>query len=1038
MNKEALQRYVKGPLEFLKQACFAESQLIEDIWVKECGYNQWNRRNEKTGWKPFDQSRGFGGHEYHCLLRTEVDIPKLWNDRSVRLRVHTGADDIWNNDNPQFLLFLNDELSSGLDVQHREAELPDTPTVSIVLYSYVNTNKPNVFLTISLYAVNTELESLVYDFCLAYETALTVEEFSEAYLILSEACLDTLRAIDLTSLEALQNQQMLSHARKKMMLHLSRFGDSGRMNLALTGHSHIDMAWLWTLEQTREKSLRSYATVLSLMDRYPHYIFSSSQMQLLAFIKQDFPSLFARIKERVLEGRWEVEGAMWVESDAILTSGESLTRQIFWGKRWVKEEFGKDQKVLWLPDCFGFPATLPQIMAGTNLSYFVTTKLGWNETNRMPHDLFRWEGLDGSEVLAYFVSSSDYEPIGAYPKKPGNETTYNGVFTPSQLLGTWQRFSDREMLPTLLYLYGYGDGGGGPTKEMLEREERLVGGYPGLPGVTTSTVRSFLESIDVPNDSLATWFGELYLEYHRGTYTTMAEVKRLNRSCEQSAMQAEFFSSLLWLLGQDAYPHAAFEQTWKQLLLNQFHDILPGSSIKEVYDLALQQQENSLQTFTKYSRHAMEHIASLIAQTPADVVVFNTLGHNQSGLCKVSGCNATTVQDVQGIMLPSFHDGNDLYFVCTDVPSKGWKRLVLGTACEQVPSAFSWQERSLETPYYLVRFASDGTLSRLYDKEGKCEVLAPGGKGNIVTLSVDYPKEYDAWNIGKQGKDMRYCLDSETEYMVVANNALFFTIQWSQSWGKSLFVCQTTFYAHSKRIDFTLSCDFQEDQLMLRSEFQVDIRSPKASYDIAYGVCERTTHTNTSWDEAQFEVPAHKWVDLSDESYGVALMSKQNYGYAAKRNTLSLSLLRAPSHPNGTADRGEHHFTYALYPHEGRYQEAKVIEEGYALHQPLLAVKTEQHNGILSSEASLVSCPDTGIVLETVKKCEDRDSLLIRVLQLNGKRVKSHLHSLFPVLEAYQCNLLEERLSQLACNDKGVALSLRPHEIQTIELVLKH
>lgn len=1037
MNKEALQRYVKGPLTFLKRACFAESMSVENIWVKECGYHQWNRRYEETGWKPFDQNQGFGGHEYHCLLRTEVAIPKEWNDKLVRLRVQTGADDIWNNDNPQFLLFLNDKLSSGLDVQHIEAELPDTSTVSIVLYSYVNTHKPNVFLDMSLYAVNTELEALVYDLDLAYETALTVEEFSEAYLILSEACIKTLQATNLTSLEVLQDQQRISHVRKRMMLQLACYEDSGRMNLVLTGHSHIDMAWLWTLEQTREKSLRSYATVLSLMDRYPHYIFSSSQMQLLAFIKQDFPSLFARIKERVLEGRWEVEGAMWVESDTILTSGESLTRQIYWGKRWVKEQFGKDQSVLWLPDCFGFPATLPQIMAGTNLSYFVTTKLGWNETNRMPHDIFRWQGLDGSEVLAYFVSSSDYEPIGSYPKKSGHETTYNGVLSPSQLLGTWQRFSDQDELSTLLYLYGYGDGGGGPTKEMLEREERLVAGYPGLPSITTSTVRNFLENIDVSNDSLSAWFGELYLEYHRGTYTTMAEVKRLNRSCEQSAMQAEFFSSLLWLLGQDEYPHETFERAWKQLLLNQFHDILPGSSIKEVYDLTLHQQENSLQMFSKYSLRAMEHIASLIAQAPDDVVVFNTLGYSRSGLCKVSECNATTVRDVQGTKLPSFNDGNNLYFICSNVPSKGWKRLTFGMEPEQIPSVFSWQESILETPHYLVEFAPDGTLSRLYDKEGECEVLAPDGKGNILTLSVDYPKEYDAWNIGKQGKDMQYRVDSETEYMVIANNALFFTIQWSQSWGKSLFVNQATFYAHSRSIDFTLYCDYQEDHLMLRSEFQVDIRSPKASYDIAYGVCERTTHTNTSWDEAQFEVPAHKWVDLSDESYGVALMSKQNYGYAAKGNTLSLSLLRTPSHPNGTADRGKHYFTYALYPHAGRYQEANVIEEGYSLHQSLIVVKPEQGKGKLSSEASLVTCPNAGIVLETVKKCEARDSLLIRVLQLNGKRVRSHLHSSFPVLEAYQCNLLEERLTQLTCDNEGVAISLHPHEIQTIELVFQ-
>jgi alpha-mannosidase len=1037
MNKEALRHYVEGPLKQLKEIDGSDTLPIQEIWIKECDYHQWERRHEQSGWKPFHQSQGFGGHEYHCLLRCEVIVPEQWKGKTVRLRVQTGANDIWNNNNPQFLLFLNDELSCGLDVRHTEADLPDAEQVSIVLYAYTNTQKPDVFLSLEVYAVNLEREALLYDLELAYETALTLEEFSEAYLLLSEAVIKTVQSVDFSSMKALQDEGMLSMARSIMKQHLARYQDANRMQLSLTGHSHIDMAWLWILEQTREKSLRSYATVLSLMERYPSYIFSSSQMQLLEFVKTDYPSLFNRIKERVLEGRWEVEGAMWVESDTILTSGESLVRQIFWGKRWVRDEFGMDQNVLWLPDCFGFPATLPQIMKGTNLSYFVTTKMGWNETDRMPHDLFHWKGLDGSQVLAYFVSSKDYESIASYPKRGGNETTYNGVLSPSQLLGTWQRFSDKECTDTLMYLYGYGDGGGGPTKEMLEREKRLREGYPGLPKVHSGTVKAYLQEMDKKAEVSASWFGELYLEYHRGTYTTMTQVKQLNRHCEQSAMQAEFFLSLLYLYTKQDYPHASFEQAWKQLLLNQFHDILPGSALKEVYELTLLQQRDSLDTFTRHAENAMHQLSSLIARSDSDVVVFNTLGHQRSGLCRIEGCSAAGAYDEKGLPLPSFHDGKNLYFHCTAVPAKGWKRFVLSAYKPPQEKPFTWNHCTLESPHYTAVFTQNGRFSRLYDKSSGYEVLAPGREGNVLMLACDYPKDYDAWNIGKQGKDMYYEVAGEAQYTVVANNALFFTLEWQLSFGSSSFTQRATFHTHEKRIDFTLVADYHEDHLMLRSLFTVDVHAPRASYDIAYGVCERTTHTNTSWDVAQFEVPAHKWVDLSDESYGVTLLSKQSYGYSAKDNTISISLLRSPTYPNKIADRGMHTLHYALYPHKGRYQGAKVIEEGYHLHQPLLAVKASQAKAMLPPVASVVSCPDENLVIETVKKSEDRDSLLIRILQLNGKRVTSSIRTELPIKEAYQCNLLEERLQKISWNDEGVAVRLRPHEIQTIELIFE-
>ncbi|MFA6688768.1 MAG: alpha-mannosidase [Sphaerochaetaceae bacterium] len=1036
MTKQALQRYVHGPLDRLRQARFATNLPVRDILYKESGYHQWERRSDSEGWKPFDPGIGFGGHEYHCLFKTRILIPESWSDAPVRLRVRTGADDIWNNDNPQFLVFLDGNLVCGLDVRHVEVDLPAKRETMVVLYAYVNARKPDVFLDMDIYRVSPQLEALVYDLSLAYETALTVEEGSEAFLILSDACMRTVRAVDFSSVETIWDETKIACAATVLAEALAVPSATGRMHVAACGHSHIDMAWLWTLAQTREKSIRSYATVLYLMDRYPEYRFSSSQMQLLDFLKRDEPSLFARIKARVLEGRWEVEGAMWVESDAILTSGESLTRQIYWGKRWVKETFGKDQKILWLPDSFGFPATLPQIMAASGLSYFVTTKLGWNETNRMPHDMFAWKGLDGSKVLAYFVSGKDYESLAAYPKKPGNETTYNGILTPSQLLGTWQRFADADRMDTLLYLYGYGDGGGGPTKEMLEYEKRLSGGYPGLPDIHTSTALEFLERSAPSLDSLSQWYGELYLEYHRGTYTTMADIKRLNRACEQAAIQAEFFSSLLWSCDRNVpYPHAEYERAWKQLLLNQFHDILPGSAIAEVYELAERQLEEVLAIFETQATSARKALSDMIAVSHDDVIVFNSLGHCRTGLCLLEDTDCDAVYDMEGHRLVSARNGRNLWFLCHDVPAKGWRRYVLGHDSQESCSSFSWDGTCLDTPFYTVELDSDGTIRRLYDKDAEREVLAEGGRGNILSLTVDYPKEYDAWNIGKQ-RDMVQRLGGTVSYEVEEDSALRFTLRWKSTWGRSSFSQMMTCYAHDRRIDFRLDCDYQEEHLMLRTEFQVDVEAPRASYDIAYGVCERSTHSNTSWDEAQFEVPAHKWVDLSEETYGAALMSRQSYGYSAKGNRLALSLLRSPSYPNPKADRGSHSFVYALYPHPGRYLDGKVIEHGYELHQALVPVRPDCALMRLSGQGSLVSCDSDDLVIETVKKCEDRDSLILRILQLNGRRTSALLSSCLPIEGAFDCDLLERRLGVLDVRDGCVAISLKPHEIRTVELVV--
>lgn len=1037
MTKQQLQLFVQGPLQVLNQSRYAQMLDVQDLQYKTCAYHDWGVRLEADGWLPFDRSRGFGGREYHALFKTALKVPPSWMGGKVRLKVETGSSDIWNFNNPQFLVYLNYKLSCGFDVRHTEVDLPDMEDVELVLYCYVSSEKQDVFLDVSIYLVNEELEAFVYDLGLAYETAMTVEYDSEAYITLSKACIEAVKAVDFSSLKALQNVSMLTKARAVLSQILSSGTSPSKAKVAVVGHSHIDMAWLWTVDQTREKGIRSYATVLSLMEQYPDYVFSSSQMQLLAFIKADMPSLYDRIKARIDEGRWEVEGGMWVESDTILTSGESLVRQFYWGKKWMRDEYGKESVVLWLPDCFGFPATLPQIMKGAGISYFVTTKLGWNETNRFPHDVFAWQGLDGSRVLSYLVSTTDYESLASYPKKTSNETTYNGVLTPSQILGTRQRFQDKALCSSNLHLYGYGDGGGGPTKQMLENHQRMKTGLPGLPKTYSSTVRSFLDTVrnEVPDPPV--WAGELYLEYHRGTYTTMAEVKRLNRLCEQKAFASEFFCCLAWALdGKQRYPHQSFEAAWKLLALNQFHDILPGSSIKEVYETTIPQLTQITTTFDEAASQARSFLASNIAKAAEDVVVFNTLDFVRNDLCTIEAASYCSIHDETGRRLPSCKQGSKLHFIACKVPSKGWKRYRLGNEHAESESPFSWAEPNLSTPYYEATFAKDGSLARLYDKQQRREVFAQGKRGNVLSLSVDLPKEFDAWNIGKQGALMQYALDGEVRYRVLSCSEVGITLEGTWTWLKSTYRQRITFGAHSKRIDFNLHVDWREDHLMLRTAFDVDVRAMRASYDIAFGVCERSTHTNTSWDEVQFEVPAHKWVDLSEKTHGVALLSKQSYGYSAKGNTLTLSLLRAPTYPSPQADRGEHDFSYALLPHAGGYEQGKVIEEGYALHQSLIAERSEQVCDKLDDHFSLVEATGDGVVIETIKKCEERASLILRLISMAGRDGVCTLRSALAVKQVWICNLVEERLEQLSVAGQMVEIAMKGHEIVSVELVL--
>lgn len=1032
MHKQGLEERLALPLQMLQQACRRTTVPIGQIEKKNCHYHQWDMINKEDGWESFDSDTAFGGKDSHWIFRTTVEVPSTLQGHLLRCSVKTGATDIWNYNNPQCLAFVNRQLVCGLDVCHTTFLLPDIKNMELAFYCYASTAKPDIFLTIQVYEHKQELEQLSIDLKLALETALLMEEDSPSYLLLSKACLAALEELDLRQLEGPSFDASVRRATKVIN---SLVGTRSPLRVSVVGHSHIDMAWLWTLDQTREKAIRSFATVLHLMKQYPEYHYTCSQPQLLELVQKDQPQLFAQILARVSEGRWEIEGGMWVESDTILTTGESLVRQIFWGKQWIQNMTGKESKVLWLPDCFGFPATLPQIMEGCDLSYFVTSKLGWNEQNRIPHDVFTWEGLDGSSVLAYLLSSKNYEPPGVYPKNQSNETTYNGLLNSSQILGTWQRFQDKDTTNQTLHLYGYGDGGGGPTSEMLEHQRRFAQGYPGVPITTQTTVRQFFSNLEQNIGDIACWHGELYLEYHRGTYTTLVESKRLNALCEKTAMTTESLCTISWLSCLSEYPHAKLEKAWKQVLLNQFHDILPGSSIQEVYTQSHADLRQALATFEEASSDALLQLTSHLELSSEEVVVFNPVCNECSEIVSFPVKSDYSIEDLQGKLLTSWYDGSSLHFLATELPSKGWKTYRLVDRIEPLPNPFSYSEGILCTPFYELEITDDLTLRSLFDKGEGRQVLSEGSEGNVLRLYADYPAKYDSWNLGKQGLDQNWTVEGQGTVEMTACNPLFCTLSVERTYLKSTYKQSITCYAHQRRIDFSLCVDWQEDHLLLRTLFPVDVLASRASYQIAYGVCERTTHSNTSWDTAAFEVPAHRWVDVSEEGYGVALLSEHSFGYSVKNGVLSVSLVRSPSYPYEQADRGGHQFSYSLLPHKGRYQESDVVPTSYVLqYKPLVRQGTGKRS-LLPKRFSAFSIEQNHVVCETVKKAEDRDSALLRLVEMDGRRGFCTVHSPYKILEAWQCNLLEQRLTKLEHNPHQVAFHIKGHQIKTLELV---
>mgnify|MGYP003466207090 CR=1 FL=1 len=996
--------------------------------------------NENTPWIDFRAGKMLWGEpDQWAWFRQTITIPEDFAGEDIWYAVFPYTTDIdWHWGHPQAQLFVNGKCVFGIDCNHRKylllknAKGGETLEIAIKVYSDLTYFAGQMTMSAKLQVMRPRVYELYQSLAVpmravsymnsdSIERVEIVKKLNQAMNILnigedpdSDAFLDSV-------------------AETEEFLRTELYGtmrSGSEPVLWSIGHSHIDVAWQWTYHVSRNKAARTFATNLRLLEENPDYLFMSSQPVLYEYVKEDQPELYEQVKQRIAEGRWEPEGGMYVESDTNLTGGESLVRQFLVGKRFFRKEFGKDNKILWLPDVFGYSANLPQICKRSGIDYFYTTKIGWNEYNKFPYDTFRWRGLDGSTVLTHFGCAIQYADI-----ETDWMTTYNPSLEPSFVLGAWRRYQQKDINRDLLYDFGYGDGGGVPTQEMIDYGRRFQAGIPGCPTVKFAKTLDYFKHLeaDVADDPhLPEWDGEMYLEFHRGTYTSQGKTKKNNRRSEQLYHDVENLWSFAKLLNADgSYPAEKLEENWKLILLNQFHDVLPGSSIAKVYEDAQQHYDQILGQGGQMRDEAASLLASMVRTEDDSVVVFNTMSFERSPVVICDDMIEGLV-DADGNAIPcqKTHDGKTV-FIAPNVPAKGWKTFRIGAAAPAA-EAVHVSASGMETDGLRVSFDEKMHITSLYSKAAGRETLPQGTVSGRLIAYDDVARNDDNWNVQAYYHEKYRVIDDVTNVQVLESGPVRGVLCVDRKFRSSSLRTYIIAYAGSDALQFDYEIDWQEHNLFVKAEHPVDVNAKNASYEIQFGYVQRPVHKNTLWDFARFEVCGHKYADLSDGGFGMAILNDCKYGFDATRNSLNITLLKCSTYPDKQADIGHHSFSYALYPHDGDLLAARVRDRAYDFNFHAPAVQVPVQQGVLPGEMSVLSVSAPNVVIETVKKAEDSDDIVIRMYEAENKKTECVLHTAFALSGCVETNLMEEPEQELPVDGNTVALSFRPFEIKTV------
>jgi alpha-mannosidase len=770
------------------------------------------------------------------------------------------------------------------------------------------------------------------------------------------------------------------------------------------GHAHLDVAWLWPLAETERKIARTLASQLALMAQYPEYRFLQSQPYLYHAVKVRYPELYARVKAAVEAGQLIPEGATWVEPDTNIPGGESLIRQFIHGRRFFEEEFGVACKLLWLPDVFGYSGALPQIMRECGIRYFSTHKIFWsyNGGDPFPYNTFTWEGIDGSEVLVHLHND--------YSSRTG----------PAAVIQRWNERVQKDGFSTRLLPFGWGDGGGGPTRDHLEFLRR-EGDLEGVPKVEIASPLAYFEDQEARGWPDERYVGELYFQAHRGTYTSQARTKRGNRKSELALREAEMWGSAAAVLGRFTFSPETLREAWTTVLLNQFHDILPGSSIHRVYAEAEAAYAKVIRTAKQVARQAA---GSILADAPVALTVFNSLSWERVVLIPLpEGFDGAV--GAAGASLPlQIIDGT--VFVEVTVPPCGWTILRPGPGVEP-ENRLRATERLLENDRLRVTFDDRGEIVEIFDKEAGCNLAA--GLCNSFRMYRDVPSSWDAWDIDSVYVSTPVELDAAAQIEVVAAGPLVARLRITRRLHESTVTQEVSLRRGSRRVDFDTVVDWQERHKLLKVNFSVNVHANEAIHEIQFGHIRRPNHTSRQFDADRFEVPAHKWTALAEEGRGCAVLDDCKYGVNVLGNSINLTLLKSALAPDMAADRGRQAFTYAFYAWNGSFAASDVVRQAYDLNCPVLVVSGA------AGERSLFRVDAPNVFIETVKPAEDGSGdLIVRLYEAKRTATRCTLVTSLPVASAKQANMLEEIESPLRCESGEIPLDFRPFEVKTLRL----
>ncbi|KAJ5768558.1 hypothetical protein N7533_001141 [Penicillium manginii] len=902
--------------------------------------------------------------------------------------------------------------------------------------------RPDKYYTLSkaqITAVNLAARGLFYDFWIIGDAAREFPgdswEAHEANMV-GNAMIDAFIAGD-------GSNESIQEARKIAQKYIGDKVDSSDVYAPDTapfvyaiGHCHIDTCWLWPWAETKRKVARSWSNQCDLMDRYPEHRFACSQAQQFKWLKEYYPSVFDRVKRWVRKGHFHPIGGSWVEHDTNMPSGESLVRQFLYGQRFFESHFGKRSTTFWLPDTFGYSTQIPQICRLAGMSRFFTQKLSWNNINNFPHTTFQWVALDGSQVLCHMAPAETY--------------TAEAHFGDLKRSVTQHKSMDKDK--SSLLVFGKGDGGGGPTFGHLEKLRRArglsdkVGTLPRVKmGDSVDDFFDKLEANAASGTEFATWYGELYFELHRGTYTTQANNKRNNRKSEFLLREIEFLATLATvhsLKKEYSYPKKDIDDMWEGVLLCQFHDCLPGSSIEMCYDDSDKLYAEVFETGTKLRKDALAALG-ITGQNSKDLVALNTLPWPRTEVVKIPESMTSSNASKYALV-----NGSTGVVQCRPVD---FKTTASVTVSEINPGIFRLANSKLRVDI------QDGVILSLYDVEAEREVVAKGGKAGQLVIFDDKPLYWQAWDVEVFHLESRKELSSGKTSIVDSDphrvSVVTETKISENSWIKTTISLSAAVSSESSYVEFESEVEWQETMKFLKVEFPVDVTNTEASYETQYGIVRRPTHYNTSWDMAKFEVCCHKWADLSENGYGVSVLNDSKYGFATCGNLMRLSLLRAPKAPDAHADMGRHRIRYAILPHAGAL-DSRTVRAGYNFNQPLVVEQASSNLSACNAAFRAVSVRGApSLILDAVKRGEDDEdvstndlpsrkgkSIVVRIYESLGGKARGTIHSGLDVKRVWKCNVLEDDEEELevrkADGGSAVSIELRAFEVATFRLQL--